>query len=92
VYEDTTTDGQTHDMADVWFAKQADAAALPKLDELVAAAPEHPVLPSAPAAASDSASADRQAMADAANAEAAAAPVASHTASVGHFDQVWHLI
>ena len=33
-----TSDGKTHEMADVWFAKDAAGATAPKLDELLAAA------------------------------------------------------
>ena len=35
----TTQDGQTHEMADVWFQRSRDAAPPPELDELLAAAP-----------------------------------------------------
>jgi hypothetical protein len=43
-----TVDGQTHEMADVWFAKSASGPA-PKLDELLAAAPVD-LVPASPAA------------------------------------------
>jgi hypothetical protein len=56
----TTADGATHDMADVWFAK--DVAAAPALNELLAGAPAE-VLPAALSTAAPAAAPAHQASA-----------------------------